>query len=331
GSTTQPSQATTQSKGDYFFTEAQYQQILGFLNNKDSPSEVPTRANNAGKINAISSNVEVLNEMKDRWIVDSGATHHISSILDLMSDVSRITDKGREKVTRPNEGCAKIEHIGSSFLSAIDKLKNVLHVPDFKFNLMSMSKLTRDLSCAAIFLPKLCVFQDLYNGRVKGIGKEDEGLYVLKRKGIRQLAAHIGMKVSTGDTWDLWHKRLGHASIPVMQHVSFLQNKVDNNLEASFLQLDLSASEEIVPIVSHSEDFSQSLVSHKESRGSTHAEPATGHHDVNVEPAPNMEEIDEPDADEPVVNNHDAEVHNDHVQQKDIPVADVVAPDIAPS
>lgn len=85
----------------------------------------------------------------------------------------------------------------SSFLSAIDKLKNVLHVPDFKFNLMSVSKLTRDLSCAAIFLPELCMFQDLYNGRVKGIDKEDEGLYVLKGKGIKQLATHVGMKVST--------------------------------------------------------------------------------------------------------------------------------------
>ncbi|XP_075099541.1 uncharacterized protein LOC142176312 [Nicotiana tabacum] len=197
GSTTQPSQATTQSKGDYFFTETQYQQILGLLNNKDSPSEVTTQANNAGDVTALSSNVEALNELKDRWIalssnvealnelkdrwiVDSGATHHISSILDLMSDVSKITDKGREKVTLPNRGCAKIEHIESSFLSVIDKLKDVLHVPDFNFNLMSVSKLTRDLSCAIIFLPELCMFQDLYNGKVKGIGKEDEGLYVLK-------------------------------------------------------------------------------------------------------------------------------------------------------
>lgn len=35
GSAIHTSQATTQSKGDYFFTEAQYRQILGFLSNKD--------------------------------------------------------------------------------------------------------------------------------------------------------------------------------------------------------------------------------------------------------------------------------------------------------
>ncbi|XP_075080278.1 uncharacterized protein LOC142165803 [Nicotiana tabacum] len=64
GSITQPSQAATQSKGDYFFTEAQYQQILGLLNNKDSPSEVTTQANNVGNVTTLSSNVEALNELK---------------------------------------------------------------------------------------------------------------------------------------------------------------------------------------------------------------------------------------------------------------------------
>ncbi|OIT04915.1 hypothetical protein A4A49_01255 [Nicotiana attenuata] len=349
GSTTQTSQAATQSKGDYFFTEAQYRQILGLRSNKDSPSEAATQANNAGKVTALSSSVEALNNLRNRWIalssnaeamnglkdvwiVDSGATHHISSTLDLMSDVNKITDKGKEKVTLPNGGCAKIEHIGSSFLSAFDKLKNVLHVPDFKFNLMSVSKLTRDLSCAAIFLPELCVFQDLYNGRVKAIGKEDEGLYVLKGRGIRQLAAHVGMKVTTGDTGDLWHMRLGHASIPIMQHVPFLQNK--DNLEASFLQLDLPTSEAIGPTIMD-----------EGPRCSIPVEPVIDHQDADVGHTFNMEEINEPiadehdadavadghDADESVMNIHDAEIHNDHVQLENIAPPDLVAPNGEPS
>ncbi|XP_075076341.1 uncharacterized protein LOC142162996 [Nicotiana tabacum] len=48
----------------------------------------------------------------------------------------------------------------------------------------------------------------------EGDWQGNEGLYVLKEKGIKQLAAHVSVKVSTGDTGDLWHKRLGHASIP---------------------------------------------------------------------------------------------------------------------
>ncbi|OIT39815.1 hypothetical protein A4A49_63698, partial [Nicotiana attenuata] len=330
GLTTQPSQAATQSKGDYFFTEAQYQQILGLLNNKDSSSEI-TMAKNAGKAIALSCNVEALNKLRDRWaalssnaealnglkdvwIVDSGATHHISSNLNLMSDVSRITDKRREKVTLTNGGCAKIEHIGSSFLSDFDKLENVLHVPDFKFNLMSVSKLTRDLSCAAIFLPELCVFQDLYNGRVKAIGKEDEGLYVLKGRGIRQLAAHVGVNAIAEDTGNLWHMRLGHASIPVMQHVSFLQNK--DTLETSFLQLDLLTSEAIEPIVIHSEE---NQVTQEEPRSSIPDEPVLDHHGAD-------DGADEFDADETAMNIHDVETHNDHVELENIAIPDIATP-----
>ncbi|XP_075074835.1 uncharacterized protein LOC142162386 [Nicotiana tabacum] len=196
GSVTQSSQGASQSKGDYFFTE--YQQILGLLS-KDSPLS-DTQADNqptvAGIISALSSSVHVSNKKNDDWIIDSGATHHISSALDLMSDVRRVDDKAQDQVTLPNGVSTKKSHIGSSYLSVVDKLQNVLHIPDFKFNLMSVSKLTRDLRYTATFLPELCVFQELYNGRVNEIGKEDKGLYVLKGKGVRLLAAHVDVKGS---------------------------------------------------------------------------------------------------------------------------------------
>lgn len=50
---------------------------------------------------------------------------------------------------------------------------------------MLISKLSRDFYCASIFLPKLCAFQDFYNSNAKGIGKEDEEVYVIKGKEIR--------------------------------------------------------------------------------------------------------------------------------------------------
>ncbi|OIT20479.1 hypothetical protein A4A49_40152 [Nicotiana attenuata] len=178
--------------GDHFFTEAQYQQILDLL--RDSPPsdmKAQNQATTAGIITSLSSSVHISNKRNDDWIVDSGATHHISSTLDLMNDVRRVDDRTQDKVTLTNGVTTKIEHVGSSYLSDFDKLENVLHVPDFKFNLMLVSKLTRDLKCAATFLPTLCVFQDLYNGRVKAIGKENEGLYILKGRGIRLLAANM--------------------------------------------------------------------------------------------------------------------------------------------
>ncbi|XP_019229949.1 PREDICTED: uncharacterized protein LOC109210920 [Nicotiana attenuata] len=75
------------------------------------------------------------------------------------------------------------------------------------------------------------IITDLYNSRVKAIGKEDEGLYILKGRGIRLLATNVDVRDSSGETTYLWHVRLGHASVPVMQYVSFLHNKVDDNMQ----------------------------------------------------------------------------------------------------
>ncbi|OIT20294.1 hypothetical protein A4A49_65857, partial [Nicotiana attenuata] len=49
------------------------------------------------------------------------------------------------------------------------------------FNLISVSKLTRQLCCSVNFFPYFCLFQDLYNGKVRGIGRERGGLYILKK------------------------------------------------------------------------------------------------------------------------------------------------------
>lgn len=44
-------------------------------------------------------------------------------------------------------------------------LKNVLHVPDFKFNMLSASKLTKDLNYFVSFYPDPCVVQDIQMGK----------------------------------------------------------------------------------------------------------------------------------------------------------------------
>lgn len=58
-----------------------------------------------------------------------------------------------------------------------DILKDVLYVPNFKFNLLSVFKVTKDLRYFASFYPDYFLFQDLFSGKMKA--KEHEGLYVL--------------------------------------------------------------------------------------------------------------------------------------------------------
>ena len=56
------------------------------------------------------------------------------------------------------------------------KLNNVLCVPSFNLNLMSISKLTNDMKCYVTFYPDSCVMQDLATLRMIVSGKQFGGL-----------------------------------------------------------------------------------------------------------------------------------------------------------
>ncbi|XP_070049281.1 uncharacterized protein [Nicotiana tomentosiformis] len=53
------------------------------------------------------------------------------------------------------------------------KVQNILHIPEFKYNLLSVSKLTKKLQCLAAFYPDFCIFQELSSRKVLEIGKEE--------------------------------------------------------------------------------------------------------------------------------------------------------------
>ena len=81
------------------------------------------------------------------WIVDSGATYHISHLTPTHNNIKASHDF----VDFLNGGHVAIEIIGSIKLSKYLSLDGVLHVPKFRVNLISMSKLTRALKCIVIF------------------------------------------------------------------------------------------------------------------------------------------------------------------------------------
>ena len=108
----------------------------------------------------------------------------------------------------------------------------MLCVPAFKFNLLSVSKLTKELNCCVSFFPTCSIFQDLSSGKVKGIGGIDDGLYVLKLQGMQQGNVNtIRTMSSIGKTIDptLWHIRLGHIPMGVLRRI-----KVFNNCSSLF-------------------------------------------------------------------------------------------------
>ena len=73
-------------------------------------------------------------------------------------------------------------------------LSSVLYIPSFPFNLLSISKLTKILNCAAIFLSTHCIFQDLKTRKIIGGGHEADGLYYLDWHGSSSLvASHLSI------------------------------------------------------------------------------------------------------------------------------------------
>jgi len=57
------------------------------------------------------------------------------------------------------------------------KLKSVLYVPGINYNLLSISRITKDMNCRVIFLPSYCIFQDQASGRTIGSAEAKDGLY----------------------------------------------------------------------------------------------------------------------------------------------------------
>ena len=73
------------------------------------------------------------------WILDNGATDHMVHSIHLLSSITFLV---HISVKLPNGDIVQVTHIGTVKLSTTLTLDNVLCVPTFSFNLISISKLT---------------------------------------------------------------------------------------------------------------------------------------------------------------------------------------------
>jgi histone deacetylase 1/2 len=149
------------------------------------------------------------------WYADSGATHHITHELDKLT--SREPYHGTDQVHTANGSGMRIHNIGHAILPTPSSrslaLNRVLHVPKATRNLLSMSKLSSDNNVFIELHPHDLFVKDrdtrapILRGRCSG------GLYEIKAPVIKQALSSV--KVSR----DMWHRRLGHPALQVVQHV----------------------------------------------------------------------------------------------------------------
>jgi len=145
------------------------------------------------------------------WMLDSGATDHVSfdSFFFVHFNTSRMPC-----VNLLTGSSVPIDSTGTILFNKNITLDNVLHVPSFSLNLMSVSKLTKSLHCCIILFPDFCIIQDLATRKVIGWGKQDGGLYYMSSISQAPLSYHVS-PLST-----IWHQRLGHPSLARLKLLS---------------------------------------------------------------------------------------------------------------
>ncbi|RVW88769.1 Retrovirus-related Pol polyprotein from transposon RE1 [Vitis vinifera] len=111
------------------------------------------------------------------WILDSGASDHLSGNKDLFSSITTTSDL--PTVTLANGSQTMAKGIGLALPLPSLPLTSVLYTPECPFNLISISKITRTLNCSITFSDKFVTLQDRSTGKTIGIGRESQGLYHL--------------------------------------------------------------------------------------------------------------------------------------------------------
>jgi len=117
------------------------------------------------------------------------------------------------QITLLNGETVTAEHPGTIHYSPTFYLTNVLYVPNFSFNLISVSQLIKTLNCKHIFSSLGCDIQDSQSNAMIGLANHAGGLYFYK-----PIQTHdnnislLSLNNCNVKNINLWHSKLGHLS-----------------------------------------------------------------------------------------------------------------------
>ncbi|KAL6327840.1 hypothetical protein AAG906_026514 [Vitis piasezkii] len=110
------------------------------------------------------------------WILDSGATHHVCYS---QASFEPFVPIFNSSVSLPNGHTVPVHGTGSVRLCDDLTLQNVLFVPQFHCNLLSISALTQQHPYVVSFYSDHYVIEDPTQGRKIGMGRQAGNLYIL--------------------------------------------------------------------------------------------------------------------------------------------------------
>lgn len=109
------------------------------------------------------------------WMLDSGASDHICTNLQSFSSYQKIKPIS---VQLPNGTLITTYFSGTIYFPASLYLHDVLFIPEFHYNLISIRKLASSLNCQFIFSPTSCVIQDLSSKKMIEHAKLHHNFYI---------------------------------------------------------------------------------------------------------------------------------------------------------
>lgn len=160
------------------FTTNQYQKLLQLIAKDGSNEEITHDSYPHSKAAHAAGKYCFTSATGLHWIVDSGATYHMCCDLSLFKTYTDVQENDTY-ITIPDGSKVLIKYVGVVHLNNDLILRDVLYVPDFKFNLISIPKICKDLSCSVTFTDEECFLQSL-SMRPLHLGSFKHGLYYLE-------------------------------------------------------------------------------------------------------------------------------------------------------
>lgn len=152
------------------------------------------------------------------WFLDSGASSHLTNFLENLS-ISK-PYQGPDNVTIGDGTSVSIPRTGAGILPTPSRklqLSQIFHTPSLKYNLLSISKLTRDNHISITFDPYGFVLKDLATQDIILRGTSKDGLYAIPMT--RHSHQHQAFSAQLMAT-PIWHQRLGHPHKRVFDFIS---------------------------------------------------------------------------------------------------------------
>nr|XP_009760003.1 PREDICTED: uncharacterized protein LOC104212438 [Nicotiana sylvestris] len=174
------------------------------------------------------------------WIIDSGESNHMTSLKSLLFNIQPLIIPCL--VSHSNGYKVKVTNSGSLTLFPNFTLHNVLYVPSFHYNLISVHKSVDRFNGIAQFTKVLCVLRGLSLKKPLALDKLDNGLYKLQAPMFRHdncvsnsifsstctvsgssVVSSCNFALVVSNKIDIvWHFRLGHIPFSRMKGIPIL-------------------------------------------------------------------------------------------------------------